>query len=1404
MWSIKFLAAAHQRGYRDVITGVVTVPPSEESIDISTENGKKLYKAREANDKAYSDLVLSCSGEICFEIVAGAVTPDLQEGDARLAWRKLKEKYMPTTSANKVDLAAQFANSKLTSWKSNPDLWISKLEILRARLASCNQVIDETGLIIHILNNVPSKYDNVVENLEKRLNLSEPLLLEEVRSDLMLKYTKLKLRAKEGGEKGFDSDSEDDGDESALVAGGGGGGNKWNSNKFKGFCNRCGKQGHKAIDCKENVSSNNGSKRFNGKCYYCGVWGHKKSDCHKKKADNAKKNNSENANVVGYDEEVALICTEISVPQVRNDFLGVSERKLKLHEENELALTQVDCLGKSEKVNFSDDYGSFDNMKDDVWILDSGASAHVTYSKVGMINLKPIDKKIKVGNGKHVQATHIGTKIGTVFFEHRATKIRIEEVLLVPEMYCNLISATKLMANGCTITGIENVITIEKKGKKFYCDHRIKSGSGQLLGIKIMQQEKELPGKKTVLKATYRGAIESAHHVLGHPGDNFISETAEKFGLKIGEKGPCEACIVSKIRKKNVKKISSKKSEIVGGRVFFDSSSIKNKSAGGSKYWILFVDEATGYKKSYFVKQKSEMSKIGEKYLTFLKKKGIEVKKLRCDDAGENKKFEKWVEKSNFNIDFEFTGANTPQHNGVVERGFATLTGRLRAMMKQAGLSEELKYKLWAECAKTVTDLDGLLISKKGEKSSFEKFFKDQQKFTSNLHSFGEIGIVLAKKKIKSKLADRGFAALFVGYAENHAGDVFKMFNPKTFKVTLTRDVRFLGKYYGEYEQLKPGNSPDIDDDFDGTENKSKKIQFSDEKSPERRNQDEEDFEIRVEDVVEESTQIEDRPRTRSSGPVTNEEGDVEYSGKLRRAMAKLHDTWNPTLGDMVELAFVGGSDDTYDNPKTFQEAWNHPDLEERKKWREAIRKEFNDMIYKRKVWRHVKKSTIPNNRRLIGCKWVFKKKGNGVYRARLCAIGYTQVPGIDHGFAFAPVVGETTFRLVLVIGLFNGWIMEIVDVETAFLYGDLEEEIFMRIPEGMDLFTGKSYEADEALLLQQAMYGLVQAARQFFKKLRDTMVNYMGFTKCLSDQCLLVKNDEFGTVIVCLYIDDTMVVGDKKAVGKFKSDLAKHFSTKEEGAMTEYVGCMVKSLNGGLYLHQSALIKKIERNFGERVQKLRRYSTPGTPGQGLVQVKDNEKVLNEKDQTEYRSGVGMLLFLTKFSRPDIANAVRELSKVNNKACEAHVKELLRVIKFVIDTRFWSLRYRINDDDRKIQNWKLKAYSDSDFAGDKDTRLSVSGYGIYLFNCLVSWKSRAMRTHALSSTEAEYIAVSEVLCEILFIRQVLEFMGVKIEYPIVIHCDNIGAIFLAHNAKVSSRTKHIQLKTHFIREYVDK
>ena len=186
--------------------------------------------------------------------------------------------------------------------------------------------------------------------------------------------------------------------------------------------------------------------------------------------------------------------------------------------------------------------------------------------------------------------------------------------------------------------------------------------------------------------------------------------------------------------------------------------------------------------------------------------------------------------------------------------------------------------------------------------------------------------------------------------------------------------------------------------------------------------------------------------------------------------------------------------------------------------------------------------------------------------------------------------------------------------------------------------------------------------------------------------------------------------------------------------------------------------------------------------------------------QKVYRSGVGILLFLVKFSRPDISNSVRELSKANDGATQQYFKALLRTIKYVMDTKGKGLKYEIRG---KIENvWEIKSFCDSDFAGDKEKKISVSGFCIYLMNCLVSWKSKGQDNVTLSSTEAEYVAISDLCKELMFIRMILIFLGVKIKLPIIVHCDNIGAIFLSYNAKVSQRTKHIDTRYKYVGEYV--
>ncbi len=212
-------------------------------------------------------------------------------------------------------------------------------------------------------------------------------------------------------------------------------------------------------------------------------------------------------------------------------------------------------------------------------------------------------------------------------------------------------------------------------------------------------------------------------------------------------------------------------------------------------------------------------------------------------------------------------------------------------------------------------------------------------------------------------------------------------------------------------------------------------------------------------------------------------------------------------------------------------------------------------------------------------------------------------------------------------------------------------------------------------------------------------------------------------------------------------------------------------------------------------------YKTPGTPQTGIVQPKEEDLLIGEHQQEMYRSGVGMLLYLVKHSRPDIANAVRELSKCMTGANAAAYKELLRVIKFVLDTRDYGLKLAPKWEDPML--WELKIYSDSDWAGDKDNRKSVTGFIVFLLGAPILWRSKAQGSVTLSSTEAEFYALSESAKEIKFIVQVLISMGIPVKIPIIVRVDNVGAIFMSENVSTSSRTKHVDTRYHFVREFVE-
>ena len=186
-----------------------------------------------------------------------------------------------------------------------------------------------------------------------------------------------------------------------------------------------------------------------------------------------------------------------------------------------------------------------------------------------------------------------------------------------------------------------------------------------------------------------------------------------------------------------------------------------------------------------------------------------------------------------------------------------------------------------------------------------------------------------------------------------------------------------------------------------------------------------------------------------------------------------------------------------------------------------------------------------------------------------------------------------------------------------------------------------------------------------------------------------------------------------------------------------------------------------------------------------------------------------MLLYLVKNSRPDIANSTRELIKCLTKASMVHYNEMLRVMKFVIQTRDLGLKLQISEpfkyskEANKTIVWYLKAYSDASYASDKDNRLSVTGFIVYFMGAPISWRSRLQRQISLSSTESEYYAISDVVRELMYIRNILRSLGIEVGLPIQVYVDNLGAIFMAKNAASSVRTKHVDTHFHFIRDYYE-
>ena len=478
--------------------------------------------------------------------------------------------------------------------------------------------------------------------------------------------------------------------------------------------------------------------------------------------------------------------------------------------------------------------------------------------------------------------------------------------------------------------------------------------------------------------------------------------------------------------------------------------------------------------------------------------------------------------------------------------------------------------------------------------------------------------------------------------------------------------------------------------------------------------------------------------------------------------------------------------------PSTFQEALSSSDAS---LWMIAMQEEM-EALHRNKTWELVE---LPKGRKAIGNKWVFKIKRDGNdqverYRARLVVKGYAQKEGIDFNEIFSPVVRLTTIRVVLAMCAAFDLHLEQLDVKTAFLHGELKEEIYMLQPEGFE----EQGKENLVCRLTKSLYGLKQAPRCWYKRF-DSFIISLEYNRLSSDHCTYYKRfDDNDFIILLLYVDDMLVVGpNKDRIQELKAQLAREFDMKDLGPANKILGMQINRdrKDRKIWLSQKNYLRKVLRRFN--MQDCKPISTP-LPincklSSGMSPSSEAERM--EMSRVPYASAVGSLMYAMICTRPDIAQAVGVVSRFMADPGREHWNVVKRILRYVKGTSDVALCFGGSE-------FVVRGYVDSDFAGDLDKRKSTTGYVFTLAGGAVSWLSKLQTVVALSTTEAEYMAATQACKEAVWIQRLMEELSHKQERT-TLYCDNQSALHIARNPAFHSKTKHIGIQYHFVREVVE-
>ncbi|KAL2251769.1 UNVERIFIED_CONTAM: Retrovirus-related Pol polyprotein from transposon TNT 1-94 [Sesamum indicum] len=461
--------------------------------------------------------------------------------------------------------------------------------------------------------------------------------------------------------------------------------------------------------------------------------------------------------------------------------------------------------------------------------------------------------------------------------------------------------------------------------------------------------------------------------------------------------------------------------------------------------------------------------------------------------------------------------------------------------------------------------------------------------------------------------------------------------------------------------------------------------------------------------------------------------------------------------------------------PRSYKEAASFPH------WVDAMDKELQALDLNH-TWDVV---PLPPGKRPIGCRWVYKVKlkDDGSierYKARLVAKGYTQVEGVDYIERFSPVAKAVTVRLFIAIATLFQWLLHQVDINNAFLYGHLDEEIYMSVPEGYSIQPG------HVCLLRRSLYGLKQASRQWNLEFARSLTAF-GFKQSEHDHCLFLKPLDSGFIGLLVYIDDVLIMAPSiYFISQVKLHLDTLFTIKDLGSARYFLGLQIARSEAGTSLTQSKYISDIVADCG--LLEAKTAATPLPPGIKLHV--DDDSLL--EDPEPFRRLVGRLLYLS-FTRPDISHGVQQLSQFIQRPRRSHWLAATHLVRYLKGTSTHDLFFPASN------CLQLRAFCDADWAACPDTRRSLSGFCVFLGPALILWKTKKQCTVFRSSAEAECRSMAATTCELKWISFLLRDFGITLDVPIPFYCNSQAVLHIMANQVFHERTKHLDIDCHIVR-----